>query len=120
MPKEDLCTLSACSTCTHTHMHTSHAFLLPALQMHSPFSGLVLAPHVYPPSITWNPAENATVAARRWDLSWGLKMLGLDAMPDVGMQQRGSALLCLYCILSLVVCAGRIMRGWWWREGNAV
>lgn len=40
--------------------------------------GLVLAPHLYPPSITTNPPETLTTNTRRWNMSWGLKMQGLD------------------------------------------
>jgi hypothetical protein len=52
--------------------------MLCAVQMHGPQAGLVLAPHLYPPSITWNPAESPNAAAARWNLSWALKWLGLD------------------------------------------
>uniref|UniRef100_A0A383WE90 Ammonium transporter AmtB-like domain-containing protein n=1 Tax=Tetradesmus obliquus TaxID=3088 RepID=A0A383WE90_TETOB len=45
-------------------------------------AGLVLAPHLYPPSISWNPAESAAAAAKRWDLSWGLKWQGQDVSPE--------------------------------------
>jgi hypothetical protein len=53
------------------------------MQMHGPHAGLVLAPHLYPPSITWNAAESPDAAAARWDLSWALKWLGLDTNAEV-------------------------------------
>lgn len=46
------------------------------LQMKGP--GLILAPHLYPPSITRNPQETLTDNQQRWNLSWGLKMQGAD------------------------------------------
>jgi hypothetical protein len=58
--------------------------MLCSVQMHGSQAGLVLAPHLYPPSITWNPAELPDAAAARWNLSWALKWLGLDTNSEVG------------------------------------
>lgn len=39
---------------------------------------LILAPHLYPTSITRNPQETLAENQQRWNLSWGLKMQGAD------------------------------------------
>lgn len=51
------------------------------LQMAGP--GIVLAPHLYPPSITRNPPESLAKNEKRWNLSWGWKMLGTDKTSQV-------------------------------------
>lgn len=51
------------------------------LQMAGP--GIVLAPHLYPPSITRNPPESLAENEKRWNLSWGWKMLGTDKTSQV-------------------------------------
>jgi hypothetical protein len=54
--------------------------------------GVVLAPHLYPPSITRNPPEELETNKCRWDRSWGLKMQGLDKTSQV-IQQAPRQLL---------------------------
>lgn len=54
------------------------------VQMAGP--GLVLAPHLYPPSITRNPPETLAANLLRWHNSWGLKMQSKDATSRVGRQ----------------------------------
>jgi hypothetical protein len=73
-----------------------------AVQMQGRHAGLVLAPHLYPPSITWNPAELAAAAAERWDLSWGLKWEGQDVTPEVrqhALCSQGSGPSCNHSLL---------------------
>lgn len=65
------------------------------LQLKGP--GFVLAPHVYPPSITRQAQETPEESSRRWDLSWGLKMQGLDSTSQVTLNAA----------LSILVAAGR-------------
>jgi hypothetical protein len=48
-----------------------------------PGPGFVLAPHIYPPCITRNAKETTEEISRRWDLSWGLKLQGLDNTSQV-------------------------------------
>lgn len=47
----------------------------------------MLAPHLYPPSITRNPPETFVANQHRWNLSWGLKMQGLDTTSQVYVWQ---------------------------------
>jgi hypothetical protein len=56
-------------------------------------SQVVLSPHVYPRSITGQPAELEADEARitwKWDMSWGWKSTGQDRTSSVRCRSGGS------------------------------
>lgn len=59
--------------------------MMSCIPLHYPLQ-LVLSPHLYPRSITYNAEENeddANEITWRWDLSWGWKSLGQDKTSTV-------------------------------------
>eukprot|EP00878_Enallax_costatus_P040166 GHUV01046171.1.p1 GENE.GHUV01046171.1~~GHUV01046171.1.p1 ORF type:complete len:119 (+),score=6.08 GHUV01046171.1:390-746(+) len=65
--------------------------MFPSASAQLPGPGFVLAPHLYPGSITTDynaTTQNPANIAARWDLSWGLKAQGRDTDAQVNWHQR--------------------------------